>query len=479
MIRVLFLATLVLALTCSIKADITDFQHARQFVDWFAENNFDASIEEIEQRFDIFRANVDFILQHNARYEQGLETYRVGLNQYADLTLEEYSALVLGFRSSNATATNVTEIAESENVRGQFDRRRQPSRGERLNPWKWLCKRFRWAWWIPQCRAASSSSTGSADSSSGSADLSSSTGSVDLSSTGYVDLSSSSSGSVVQLLSSSSSAPVSLSSSSSSEPVLLSSSSAEPVLLSSSTGSSPSSSSAEPVLLSSSTGAAVINETFVDWRVSGFVGPVRNQGSCGASWAYAAVASMQSALAQQNDEFVPLSVQQVLDCAANGNRSCVSGGNFEDVWAYLFNSTSVQIANETTYPLTGTGSSQCLTNVTGSSFASAVRLPSGDESALLEAARTHPSIAAGFNVATQGWQFYADGLFTDSSCSNSTNALNHAISVVGFGTDEFTGQDYWLVQNSVGAVWGERGYAKVARGNNTCGIATEAAYVVA
>ena len=41
--------------------------------------------------------------------------------------------------------------------------------------------------------------------------------------------------------------------------------------------------------------------------------------------------------------------------------------------------------------------------------------------------------------------------------------VSHCVSVVGWGVDA-TGAGYWLIQNSFGPVWGEGGYARLARG---------------
>lgn len=47
---------------------------------------------------------------------------------------------------------------------------------------------------------------------------------------------------------------------------------------------------------------------------------------------------------------------------------------------------------------------------------------------------------------------YKGGIFTDDSHSQATN---HIVSIVGYGTDEETGTKYWIVRNSWGQYWGE------------------------
>lgn len=38
--------------------------------------------------------------------------------------------------------------------------------------------------------------------------------------------------------------------------------------------------------------------------------------------------------------------------------------------------------------------------------------------------------------------------------------------LVGYGTDEITGEDYYLIRNSWGSGWGENGYIRIKRGED-------------
>jgi KDEL-tailed cysteine endopeptidase len=60
-----------------------------------------------------------------------------------------------------------------------------------------------------------------------------------------------------------------------------------------------------------------------DWRIEEGVTPIKNQLSCGASWAFAAVAAIESAHYANWSQLIPFSEQSFIDCATDA--SCTTG----------------------------------------------------------------------------------------------------------------------------------------------------------
>jgi len=74
------------------------------------------------------------------------------------------------------------------------------------------------------------------------------------------------------------------------------------------------------------------------------------------------------------------------------------------------------------------------------------------------------------------FQGYTGGVLNSAACGI---ALDHGVAIVGYGNE--AGQDYWIVRNSWGAVWGEAGYIRIAdvAGSGICGINLQAVYPAA
>ncbi|GKV22621.1 hypothetical protein SLEP1_g32477 [Rubroshorea leprosula] len=92
----------------NLKHDLRSETHVRMmFEAWLVKHrkNYNA-LGEKELRFQIFKDNLKFIDEHNAVERP----YKLGLNQFADLTNEEYKAMYLGARMErkNGAAKNVS-----------------------------------------------------------------------------------------------------------------------------------------------------------------------------------------------------------------------------------------------------------------------------------------------------------------------------------------------------------------------------------
>merc|ERR1719198_784509 len=122
-----------------------------------------------------------------------------------------------------------------------------------------------------------------------------------------------------------------------------------------------------------------------------------------------------------------------------------------------FNLTRDQgIALESELPYKGRDQ-KCTTYTAAVKATGHVKLPVNDADALETAVATKGPIA--ITVAAEPWQLYGGGIF--SGCSARGDAtLDHGVQLVGYT------KEYWIVRNSWGPGWGEKGYIRISRAND-------------
>ncbi len=201
-----------------------------------------------------------------------------------------------------------------------------------------------------------------------------------------------------------------------------------------------------------------------DWRRYGAVTPVKNQGTCGSCWAFAAAANIEGLYYLKYRKSFQFSEQQILDCNY-GNKGC-GGGTSAEAFYYINYSGGIMLS--TSYPYKGYKSScrfqssQIVARISG--FVSA---GTTDENYIQQMLYKTGPIAVAMNA--RPLQFYTGGVFSVSQSKCNPYSLNHAITLVGYGTTS-NGSNYWIVKNSWGANWGEAGYFRILRGFGVCGI---------
>ena len=133
---------------------------------------------------------------------------------------------------------------------------------------------------------------------------------------------------------------------------------------------------------------------------------------------------------------------------------------------YVFDNGGISL--EVDYPYTAIDN-ECIAPYNGPVTVSTVHsVKSYDQNQLMAALAQGP-VSVTVDADSTQFRNYKSGVITSSDCGTK---LDHAITAVGYGTDD-DGNDFYLVRNSWGTVYGDNGYLKIGRngdGYGICGI---------
>ena len=216
----------------------------------------------------------------------------------------------------------------------------------------------------------------------------------------------------------------------------------------------------------------------VDWRERNAVTEVKNQGECGSCWSFSSTGSIEGINAINFRRLHNVSEQQLMDCSTEeGNKGC-EGGMMDNAFKYVINNNG--LCSEEDYPYQAEQGqcqeNQCNNVVNISDYSD---VEQNNEHILMRAVSQQPvSVAIQANISS--FKFYKYGVYQDPQCGDQ---LDHGVLIVGYGTDRFQRLDYWIVKNSWGPEWGDKGYIKILRNydqseSGMCGIASQPSFPI-
>jgi len=225
---------------------------------------------------------------------------------------------------------------------------------------------------------------------------------------------------------------------------------------------------------------------------------VRDQAACGSCWAFGAVEAMSDRICihSKGKLVVHISAEDLLSCCEECGFGC-EGGEPPNAWEYWVQTGIVSGSNFTTHSgclpyeippcdhhvvghlqpcgqivPTPKCERQCIPGYNGTfakdkHFGSKSYTVKSNELKIQQEIMKNGPVEAAFSVYDDFVQ-YKSGVYRH----HAGEALGgHAVKMLGWGVEN--GEPYWLIANSWNTDWGDKGFFKILRGKDECGIESE------
>lgn len=208
----------------------------------------------------------------------------------------------------------------------------------------------------------------------------------------------------------------------------------------------------------------------INWKDAGIMTSVKNQGGCGACWAFSTTALVESLIKRNTGTDTNLSEQELVDCATTStyvNYGC--NGGFTDAALNYYQVKGSHL--ESQYPYTGKqGACRTLTTTPKKINQYTVVKPKS----LVEflTALSKGPLAVAYAVVNDFYD-YKYGVYNHKGgCINETN-VNHAVLAVGYDLNPLN--PHIVFKNSWSTYFGESGYFRMSMdlidvGNGPCNL---------
>lgn len=189
---------------------------------------------------------------------------------------------------------------------------------------------------------------------------------------------------------------------------------------------------------------------------------IRDQGQCGSCWAFGATEALSDRLAIRGTVNTVLSPQHLVSCDM-GNFGC-QGGYLGETWSYM-NAHGVMTEECYKYHSGDDGDdgkcqTTCDDGSKGELYFSGEPAFSTENTRTMQEIEKNGPVEAAFMVY-EDFLHYGGGIYKHGS---GDFLGGHAIKCIGWGTDPDAG-DYWIMANSWGEGWGEKGFFRIVKGD--------------